>query len=196
MSDEALRIGSPITLDRFPPEIPQPDDDEDEEEEEEAARGFTITDHATLFWAMRKASQALAKIRERERLKEAEIDAVLRWFDADTRRYRRTIEFMEPQIIDYVRRRVESGEEDQKSIRTPHGKVSSHQSSPRFVVYDESLIPDDFRYSETVQRIAIPELRKLTHPGEEGEAVLSDGRVIQGVGYETRERSYRIDLVP
>lgn len=106
---------------------------------EERQLPFRIEDDSSANWAMRKYAALVQKIRENERIANAELERIAKWLEAENSKLASDASFFEEHLKDYGRR--QRNEKDRKSIKLPYGAIKSRQTQPRIEVDEAVFIP-------------------------------------------------------
>jgi len=97
---------------------------------------FTINTEDEALWAMRRLAQAQRRIDEVKRLAKVELDRINAWVETNTVGNKRTVEFYETALSDYLVAVRENSADGRKSLDFPDGVVSSRISPSKVEVAD------------------------------------------------------------
>lgn len=101
---------------------------------------FSIDDEASAAWAIRKTRAASDRITKAERLAEGEWDRIKHWLESSTKSDRDSVEFFTGLLTEF-HARVLADDPTCKSIKLPHGTLTSRAQQDAWEIDAEQFIP-------------------------------------------------------
>lgn len=158
---------------------------------------FRVDDDAKAAWAMRKARSIIARIREVEAIRDAEIARVNEWAATQIDGMSQDRDYFEGLLVMYARQQRE--DEGRKSVVTPYGTVKSRAGQPRWQVYEPTDFlawardhrPDLIRVKEEP---AVSLIKEVCSALPDGSAVTEDGEQVPGVSVRPAETTYAVEV--
>ena len=114
------------------------------DEQDESKESFRIVDDSGAVWAMRKLSEVNTTIETNKKIAESERDRIDSWLEKVNAKRALSANYFIGILEDYGRR--QRAEEGRKSIKLPHGVVTSRISSAKIKVEDVELF---LKWAET-----------------------------------------------
>ncbi len=169
------------------------------ESPEERAR-FEVTDLEKAAWAMRKLAHIRSKQGEVQALADKEIIRLQAWADEQKSRMDGDAQFFEGLLTAYHRRTLAADPKHAKTIKLPHGELTSRAQPDKWEINADALLPqlkaigrlDLIRIKEEPMRDEIKAAFKV----DNGRVIdLATGEVLEGVTVAPGGIKFSIEVV-
>lgn len=111
---------------------------EDGIEKTEVENRFKVTDLDTANWAFKKINALNARISEKKKLAQEEIERINAWLESENKTDQQSIEYFEHLLVEYYQ---ELRAADPKAkLSTPYGKVTSRKKQPSWEFDDTAAL--------------------------------------------------------
>jgi len=174
-----------------------------QEMEVEEAKRFRVDGIEKLNWVFKKLNAIVAKQKEVDQLKEAEIERIEKWAEKEMRELNNAKLFFEEHVKEYHLEQLRINPK-QKTISTPYGKVKSLTKKPSVVKRDElELLQFLEEYNKEFIKVDIKrsvnwsELKKTLNivEGENGLLVVDEyGGIIKGVEVAPENITFKVEV--
>lgn len=167
---------------------------------EQVSERYKIDNLSSLDWAFRKLASNNAELAEKEAFKNAEIEKITSWFDAEKAKTEHANSFFEHLIAEY-HASVLAEDSKKKSLSTPNGKVQSTTRKPAIVKPEKESLPQLIEYAEkndfaefieVKKDLKWTEFKKELSLTEDLKVVDSNGQVVPNIPISEGRTTFKI----